>query len=120
MEPITIITSAMTLLSPFLVKSGEKFAEGIGESLWTWIKTTFSYQGDEYQLPELDDKNLQEKLKEIIQHKMNSDERFKNEFEIEIKKMQEKIKAENQQKIENKGNIEKQIIIQENHGNIQM
>ena len=34
--------------------------------------------------------------------------------------MQEKINARNQQNIENIGNIEKQIIIQENHGNIQM
>lgn len=120
MEPITIITTAMALLSPFLVKSGEKFAEGIGESLWTWIKTTFSNQGDEHQLPKLDDQNLQEKLKEVIQHKINSDERFKKEFEIEIKRMQENVKAKKQLNIENKGNIEKQIIIQENHGNIQM
>ena len=49
-----------------------------------------------------------------------SDENFKNEFEFEIEKMQEKINARNQQNIENIGNIEKQIIIQENHGNIQM
>lgn len=120
MEPVTIITTAMTLLNPYLVKSGEKFAEGIGESLWTWIKTFFSKQGNRHQLPELDDKCFQEKLKRLFQDKINSDKDFKNEFEIEIEKIQEKIKAKNQQNIENKGNIEKQIIIQENHGNIQM
>ena len=120
MEPITIITTAMALLSPYFVKSGEKFAEGIGESLWTWIKTFFSKQGNESQLPNLDDKHFHENLKQLFQDKINSDENFKNEFEFEIEKMQEKINARNQQNRENIGNIEKQIIIQENHGNIQM
>lgn len=59
-------------------------------------------------------------MKQLFQDKINSDENFKNEFEFEIEKMQEKINARNQQNIENIGNIEKQIIIQENHGNIQM
>ena len=70
MEPITIITTAMALLSPYFVKSGEKFAEGIGESLWTWIKTFFSKQGNESQLPNLDDKHFHENLKQIFQDKL--------------------------------------------------
>ena len=47
MEPITIITTAMALLSPYFVKSGEKFAEGIRESLWTRIKKFFTKQGND-------------------------------------------------------------------------
>ena len=42
MDPVTLITSAMTLLTPYLVKSGEKLSEEIGASLWSWLKGKFS------------------------------------------------------------------------------
>ena len=32
----------MTVLTPYLVKSGEKVAEEMGASLWTWLKERFS------------------------------------------------------------------------------
>lgn len=33
MDPITLITTTMTVLTPYLVKSGEKIAEEMGASL---------------------------------------------------------------------------------------
>ena len=42
MEPTTLITSVMAMLSPYLAKSGEKIAEEMGASLWSWIKGKLS------------------------------------------------------------------------------
>ena len=41
MEPITLITTALALATPYLIKSGEKIAEGIGEEIWNLIKKPF-------------------------------------------------------------------------------
>nr|WP_321375744.1 hypothetical protein [uncultured Bacteroides sp.] len=120
MEPITIITTAMGLLTPYLIKTGEKISEEVGESLWTWIRKRFSQQGNEHQLPELSDSDFQEKIKKLLLEKIDLDENFKRELEIEIEKKQRKLNYKNLQNIENKGHIGKQINIQENHGNIQM
>ena len=38
MDPITLLTSAITMLSPYMVKTGEKIAEEMGASLWSWLK----------------------------------------------------------------------------------
>lgn len=34
MDPMSLLTAAMTMLAPYLVKSGEKIAEEMGGSLW--------------------------------------------------------------------------------------
>jgi hypothetical protein len=51
MEPVTIATTAVALLSPYLMKAGEKAAETIGEKLpanvgkvWTAITSKFRGQ----------------------------------------------------------------------------
>lgn len=118
MEPITIITTAMEILTPFFMKTGEKFGENIGESLWTWIKRAFAKNEDKQQLPKLSDLDFQEKLKALLVEKINLDKKFKKELQHEVENAQKDIKANYQQNIENKGDIEKQIIIQENNGNI--
>ena len=38
MEPITIITTALALATPYLAKTGEKVAEKIGEDVWNMLK----------------------------------------------------------------------------------
>lgn len=57
MEPITLITSAMTMLTPYLIKSGEKIAEEMGASLWSWIKGKFSNNQQLPTSPSESDKN---------------------------------------------------------------
>ena len=120
MEPMTIISTAISLLAPFLEKSGEKFAEKIGEDVWLWIKNAFSKQEKQHKLPKLNDIDLQEKLEKILLERITIDEKFKKEFEQEIEKTQKAIKSNYQQYVSNEEAVQKQIIIQENHGNIQM
>lgn len=40
-EIIAIATSTIAFVSPYLVKTGEKIAEEIGESVWNLLKKTF-------------------------------------------------------------------------------
>lgn len=57
MDPITLITTTMTVLTPYLVKSGEKVAEEMGASLWTWLKERFSNNKQLPTSPSESDKN---------------------------------------------------------------
>lgn len=120
MEAFAIITTVMTMLTPFFVKSGEKISEKVGEDLWLWIKKSFSKQGKELELPDSNDECFQKKLVTLLQDRIESDQKFKTELMNKLTKMQEIVDKNNKQNIRNMGNIEKQIIIQENHGNIQM
>ena len=42
MEPVTLITTAIALATPYLLKTGESIAEGIGEDIWKLIKKPFT------------------------------------------------------------------------------
>lgn len=33
MEPVTLITTALAIATPYLIKSGEKIAENVGEDI---------------------------------------------------------------------------------------
>jgi hypothetical protein len=40
-EPIALATTALTIATPYLLKSGEAIAEKIGEDIWKLIKKPF-------------------------------------------------------------------------------
>ena len=42
MEPITLITTAIALATPYLTKTGERIAEGFGEDIWNLMKKPFA------------------------------------------------------------------------------
>ncbi len=46
MDAVTLVTTAIALASPFLLKSGEAMAEKIGEDLWNVIKKPFVKSGE--------------------------------------------------------------------------
>ena len=58
MDPITLITTTMAVLTPYLVKSGEKIAEEMGASLWTWLKDKFSNNKQLPTAPSESDKSI--------------------------------------------------------------
>lgn len=93
------ITAALTvsLLSPFLVKAGEKFAEKVGENLadktgqiYNFLKESF--EGDEYagltllrleESPEKEDRKVA--LESVIKEKMEEQEDFAQKLSELIK-----------------------------------
>ena len=120
MDPLTLITTAVTIATPYLIKSGEKFAEKVGEDAWKWIKESFADEKQKSAIENIEVEPNAEKLKNILLDRANTDNEFKEGLEAIVSKAQKDLNAYYQQNINNEGNIEKQINIQENTGNIQM
>jgi len=119
MEPITLATTALALATPYLIKSGEAIAEKVGEEIWNVIKKPF--QKGKSTISKLDINNSEEKkmLIESLIEVINNDPNYKTELESAIVSGERELKGF-QQNIYNEGQIEKQINIQNNTGNIQM
>ena len=117
MEPITLITAALGFATPYLIKSGEKIAEDIGEEIWKIIKKPFSKEKQPRLANDLIDKSGREKIVEELLEKVKVDADYKLELEAAVKVAREKLETYNQ-KISNFGNIDKQVNIQNLKGNI--
>ncbi|QBN17784.1 hypothetical protein [Flavobacterium nackdongense] len=120
MEPITLITSAITLATPYLIKSGEKIAEGIGEEIWNLIKKPFTKKDESVLAIDITQQEEKDKLINLLSEEIEKDIDFKIELQTAVEKGEKQLNAYYQQNINNNGNIEKQINIQHNNGNIQM
>lgn len=117
MEPITLITAALTLASPFLVKTGEKIAGKVGEDIWELVKKPFSQEEKEKLFTNLDDPKKVELLKKALIEKVSVDDNYKSLLQKAVENSQGN---NSQQNIQNQGNVEKQINIQNSSGSIQM
>lgn len=115
MEPITILSTAITLASPYLVKTGEKVAEKIGEDVWNMLKKPFKKEKRKELFPESPNEAQLEEIKKELLIKINTNESFKNELLETIKEAKTNL---NQQNINNRGNVGKQLNIQTNSGDI--
>ncbi|WP_099720002.1 hypothetical protein [Flavobacterium sp. 2] len=120
MEPITLITAALQIATPYLIKSGEKFAEGIGEDIWKWIKKPFTSEEEKEIISDFQLERDSEKVKAILSQKLEEDPQFKNEFEKVVKDAENKMNSYNQQNIQNNGTIEKQVNIQTVNGDVSL
>jgi len=119
MEPITLVATAITLAMPFLIKSGEKIAEQVGEDIWKTLKKPFS-KDEETLKKEFNSTTDRKSIEEQILAKLKSDPSFKIELEEAVTKGKEKIASHNQQNIHNHGHIEKQVNIQNVDGNVNL
>jgi len=116
MEPVTLVTAALSIVGPYLVKSGEGFAEKVGGDTWSWLKSKLS----DSEVAEVLNTNTDDKLevlKKSLEKNILDSEIFKSELED---KVQIAAKMVNNQAIKNTGPIKKQINIQQNSGDIKM
>lgn len=111
MEILTLATTALTLISPFLEKIGEGTSRKIGEDIWNLLKKPF--QKKNMDIDKMGKKEIEIELIEILKN----DSDFKNQLENFIFNAQNQINSINQN-INNNGSIEKQINITNNTGNI--
>lgn len=118
MEPITLITTALTLATPYLIKTGEKFAEGIGEDIWKWIKKPFTSEEEKEIISNFQLDRDSEQIKTVLLEKFNQDIEYKHEFGKAIDNAQKQLNSYSQQKINNNAAIEKQVNIQNLNGNL--
>jgi hypothetical protein len=118
MDIITLATAAISLATPFLVKTGEKIAEGIGKDIWNLLKKPFSKKEQEKLEADIQENSEKDKIIEVLIAKINSDQQYKAELENAVIEAQKSLTAYNQQKIINNGNIGKQVNVQNVTGNI--
>lgn len=116
MEPLTLVTTALAIASPYLVKTGEKFAENIGEDVWNALKKPFQKSEKEELFNDSPSDEQIEKIKRALLSKFESDQAIKNDIENVVTKAEKDLK--NQQTINNNGKIGKQLNINSNSGNI--
>jgi hypothetical protein len=118
MEPISLITTALALATPFLIKTGEKIAENIGEGIWNLLKKPFLKNNEIDSNIDIKNEDEKEKLIQLLLARMNEDISFKEELESAVLKGKKDLNAYYQQNINNNGQIEKQVNIQNLTGNI--
>jgi len=118
---LTITALALTaynLAKPFLDKTGEGVARKVGEDIWTLIKKPFqSDKGDDIEAFALSNVN---DFKAQLEKKLSEDVALREELDECINNAQLELSGNFQQNINSYGDIEKQINIQTNSGNIQM
>lgn len=106
MELITLASSALVLATPYLIKTGEKFAETVGEEIWKFIKKPF----EEGEIPaDMTSIQSQENFKQELINKLKNDPVLKNDLSTLLEESQQKLASYTQQNINNYGNIEKQV-----------
>ena len=120
MEPITLITTAIALATPYLLKTGEGIAKSIGEDIWKLIKKPFTKNKEADFSFDITNEEEKDKLIDLLSKKIDEDSTFKYELENAVEKGQKDLNAYYQQNIHNNGEIGKQINTQENSGNVQM
>jgi hypothetical protein len=120
MEPIALITTAIALATPYLLKTGESIAEGIGEDIWKLIKKPFTKDKKDEISIDINKQEDKDKLVTLLLEEIGKDNNFKQELETAVEKGQKDLNAYYQQNINNNGEIGKQINIQHNSGNIQI
>jgi hypothetical protein len=118
MEPITLITTAIAMATPYLLKTGETIAEGIGEDLWKLIKKPFIKNNDSHFSIDITHQDEKDKLINLLMEEIDKDDSFKEELERAVLKGKKELDSYNQQNINNNGNIDKQVNIQSNSGDI--
>ena len=119
MEPLTLVTTAVTLAIPFLIKTGEKIAERIGEDIWQLLKKPFTKNNDAL-LIDINNPKEKDKLISLLLEEISNNADFKKEIEVSVDNAQKELNTYSQQSINNNGKIDRQINIQNNNGNIQM
>jgi hypothetical protein len=92
MEPVTIATTAVALLSPYLIKAGEKAAEKMGEKLPTtvgkvWQAITSKFRGQPVAekavtdwVAQLDDKDNEAAFRKELRDVLKADPTFMHEL----------------------------------------
>lgn len=106
MEIVTLVTTAMFFLKPFLKKTGEKVAEEVGTSLWTWLSDKVVNK------KELPAKCTEVEVAEVqtyLESELSSNTALVKALEAKLQEIQSS--SEGQMIIENHGNVDKQVNI---------
>lgn len=117
MEPLTLITAAMAMLTPFLTKAGEKISEEMGTSLWTWLKSKFS---NEHNIPDSATSEDTNKIQMALMQLITSNPAFAEELEAKMNEIRNQNTSTGQMNVVNNGTVQKQSNVTTNNGTINL
>lgn len=106
MDIVSLVTTAMFFLKPFLKKSGEKVAEEIGSSLWTWLSDKLNRKKE---LPAKCSEVEVEEVQTYLQSELANNPALEKALEAKLQEIQSS--SQGQMIIENNGTVEKQVNI---------
>jgi hypothetical protein len=106
MDVISLVSTAMLFLKPFFKKSGEKVAEEIGSSLWTWLGDRLSKKKE---LPVKCSDVEVEEVQTYLESELVNNPALGKALEAKLQEIQSS--PQGQMIIENKGTVEKQVNI---------
>ena len=115
MDIIALASTAFTFALPYLVKSGEKISENIGQEVWEFIKRPFSKEAKDMTISE-----NQEQFKKELIDKIQEDSDFEKKLRTVVETAQNKLTDSIQQNINNNGSIEKQVNVGNVSGDINL
>jgi hypothetical protein len=94
MDPITLVTSAVALLTPYVAKGAEEFAKELGKDaadkakeLYTYLKNKFSADSEESEVLSLFEKKpekYERTLTDVLQERARTDSEFAGELEKHV------------------------------------
>ncbi len=116
MDPITLSSAAISIITPFIVKTGEAIVQKTGEKLWKWLNIKFKKDEIKTKTGNMNTGDF-DIIKGVILDKINNDKEFKIALEKEIEKAKTSI---SKMTVINKETVEKQININKNFGDITM
>jgi len=117
MEPVTLISSAIALVTPYLIKSGEKLAEKAGEGVWNFLKKPFTRSEQEELFIESPTSEQLATIESRLLDRIKDNPSYIEELNEMVTKAETSL---NQQNINNQGTVEKQVNIQTNTGDINL
>lgn len=118
MDFATLLTTAFTFVTPFVLKSGEAIAEKAGEDIWNVLKKPFERKGKE--LTKENFLQKQEEVKQQLLEELSTDTNLQQTLRTAVENAQRQVSGNYQQNIHAHGEVGKQINIQTNAGNITM
>lgn len=111
-----LITTALSLITPYLQKTGESIVKEVGKDIWKLLKKPFEGDKDNEFLKYFNNQENKDEVIRLLLEEISKDEIFQQKLEKEINSANHKLKCLSQQVINNNGNIEKQVNIQTIHG----
>lgn len=117
MEPLTLITATMTMLTPFLTKAGEKISEEMGSSLWSWLKSKFS---NEHNIPDAATSADVNKIQIALMQLLSTNPTFAQELEAKMNEIKNQNASVGQMNVVNNGTVQKQSNVTTNNGTINL
>lgn len=112
---MTLLSTTMTVLTPYIATAGEEFSKQMGKDLWMWLKGKILTK-----LPSNPSIKDQEDIKKILEEELDNNRFFAKELLLKIDELQKANSGQGDQIVINNAEIGKQVNLKDNYGTIDL